>query len=129
MISPSACPPWQPDRAADPAQQRRSYTTWRDTIDLTLNMQLRGPTARANLSPSKQTELDMLAQVESSSVSAHTVDEFCRGHRISRGTFYNLLKIGEGPTIMKVGGRTLVSTEAAAAWRRKMEQPTTKQAA
>ncbi len=32
MISTSACRHWQPDRAANPAQQRRSYTTARDTI-------------------------------------------------------------------------------------------------
>ncbi len=32
MISTSACQHWQPDRAANPAQQRRCYTTCRDTI-------------------------------------------------------------------------------------------------
>ena len=32
MISPSACRPWQPDRAADLAQRRRFYTTRWDTI-------------------------------------------------------------------------------------------------
>ena len=32
MMSPSACHPWQPDRAANPAQEQRSYTTARDTI-------------------------------------------------------------------------------------------------
>ena len=32
MISPSACRPWQPDRAANAAQQRRCYTTARDMI-------------------------------------------------------------------------------------------------
>jgi predicted DNA-binding transcriptional regulator AlpA len=53
---------------------------------------------------------------------AHTVEEFCRAHRISRGTFYNLRKDDRGPRVMKVGSRTLVSTEAAADWRRKMEQ-------
>ena len=33
MIPSSVCQPWQPDRAADAAQERRSYTTSRDTID------------------------------------------------------------------------------------------------
>jgi hypothetical protein len=28
----SACRPWQPQRAANPAQQRRCYTTWLDAI-------------------------------------------------------------------------------------------------
>jgi hypothetical protein len=60
-------------------------------------------------------------------MSAYTVDEFCREHRISRGTFYNLLKYGCAPRLMKVGSRTLVSSEAAADWRRLMEQqPRTK---
>ena len=35
------------------------------------------------------------------------VDEFCRLHRISRGTLYNLWKNDRGPARMKVGGRTL----------------------
>lgn len=51
-----------------------------------------------------------------------TVEQFCQAHAISRATFYDLLKRGAGPVIMKVGRRTLVSVEAAAAWRRQMEQ-------
>lgn len=54
---------------------------------------------------------------------AMTVDEFCQSHRISRGTFYNLLKDGRGPAVMKVGHGTRISEEAAAAWRRAMETP------
>ena len=71
----------------------------------------------------------MSAQTAIPEVSASTVDEFCHSHRISRGTFYNLLKIGRGPSIMKVGARTLVSAEAAADWRRKMEASTAQIAA
>jgi hypothetical protein len=67
----------------------------------------------------------MSAQTSIPETSAATVDEFCHSHRISRGTFYNLLKVGQGPSIMKVGARTLVTVEAAAAWRRKMEASTT----
>jgi hypothetical protein len=51
-----------------------------------------------------------------------TVEEFCQGHRISRGTFYNLLKDNRGPNVMKAGSRTLISNEAAADWRRRMER-------
>ena len=54
---------------------------------------------------------------------AWSVDEFCSLNSISRGTFYNLLRDGAGPKIMKVGTRTLVSAEAAAEWRRQMEAP------
>ena len=52
---------------------------------------------------------------------AYTVDEFCLDHKICRATFYNLLKRKAGPRIMKVGSRTLISHEAAAAWRQRME--------
>ncbi len=53
---------------------------------------------------------------------ALTVDEFSQAHGISRGTFYNLLKEGKGPAVMKCGARTLISIEAAADWRRQMER-------
>ena len=54
-------------------------------------------------------------------IGANSIPSFCQAHGISRATFYNLMKRGEGPTVMKVGKRTLVSDEAAAAWRRRME--------
>jgi len=53
---------------------------------------------------------------------AFSIPEFCRRHGISRAHFYNLWKSGEGPVVMRVGRRTLVSAESAAAWRRRMEQ-------
>lgn len=53
-------------------------------------------------------------------VATH-VDAFCRDHGISRAHFYNLLKRGDGPAVMKVGRRTLISAEAATEWRRRME--------
>jgi hypothetical protein len=52
---------------------------------------------------------------------ALSVDEFCVLHRISRANFYLIVKAGRGPKIMKVGARTLISREAAADWRRRME--------
>jgi hypothetical protein len=52
---------------------------------------------------------------------APSIAEFCRAHGVSRAFVYALLKRGEGPTIMKAGRRTLVSVEAAAEWRRRME--------
>jgi hypothetical protein len=53
---------------------------------------------------------------------AFTVDQFCHYHNLSRPFFYKVLKAGIGPRIFKVG--TLVSTEAAAAWRREREAAT-----
>ena len=52
---------------------------------------------------------------------AFSIQGFCRGHGISRAHFYNLSKSGDAPTVMRVGRRTLISTEAAADWRRRME--------
>jgi excisionase family DNA binding protein len=52
---------------------------------------------------------------------AYTIDEWCRRHRLSRATFYNLLRRGEAPRVMKVGIRTLISREASDEWRRRLE--------
>lgn len=53
---------------------------------------------------------------------AFSVAQFCEGHDITKVLFYKLLKEGRGPRIMKVGTRTLISAEAAADWRREMEE-------
>ena len=52
---------------------------------------------------------------------ASSVDEFCEEHRISRAFYYELQKRKQGPKTMKVGTRRLISHEAAAEWRRRME--------
>ena len=53
--------------------------------------------------------------------SAQSIDHFCDDNEISKAHLYNLLKRGEGPVVMKVGRRTLISAESAAEWRRRME--------
>jgi predicted DNA-binding transcriptional regulator AlpA len=52
---------------------------------------------------------------------AYTIPEFCDAYSISRSKFYEMQKAGSGPRIMKVGRRTLISVEAATAWRRRLE--------
>ena len=52
---------------------------------------------------------------------AYTIPEFCEAYQISRSKLYDDLKHGHGPRIMKVGRRTLISVEAATAWRRRLE--------
>jgi predicted DNA-binding transcriptional regulator AlpA len=52
---------------------------------------------------------------------AFSIPEFCRRHGISRAHFYNLWKGGAAPLVMRVGRRTLISAEAAAEWRMRME--------
>lgn len=54
--------------------------------------------------------------------AAFSVAEFCEAHKFTKVLFYKLLKEGKAPRIMKVGTRTLISAEAAAEWRRQMEE-------
>jgi predicted DNA-binding transcriptional regulator AlpA len=51
-----------------------------------------------------------------------TVPEVLREARISRALFYKLLKSGQGPTLTRIGDRTLVSTENLMAWLTQREQ-------
>ncbi|MGH8579937.1 MAG: hypothetical protein ACREVK_07410 [Gammaproteobacteria bacterium] len=52
------------------------------------------------------------------------IQTFCLLHSISIAGLYKLWRGGLGPTTMKVGNKTLISREAAAAWRRRMEGAT-----
>jgi predicted DNA-binding transcriptional regulator AlpA len=53
-----------------------------------------------------------------------SIREFCADCGISRATFYALMRQGEGPRVVKIGDRTLVSREAAAEWIRGRERAT-----
>lgn len=55
---------------------------------------------------------------------AYTIAQFCADHNISRTHFYQLIKDGRGPRMMKLGRRTLISVEAAVDWRRQIERET-----
>jgi hypothetical protein len=52
---------------------------------------------------------------------AYSINEFCQRHGLSRSGFYNALKSGQGPAVMRVGNRTLIGREAAERWRRDRE--------
>lgn len=52
---------------------------------------------------------------------ALSIDVFCALHDIGRRTLYDLWAEGRGPRFFKVGARTLISLEAATAWRRQLE--------
>jgi hypothetical protein len=52
---------------------------------------------------------------------AYSIPEFCASHRISEMTFFRMKRQGQAPKTMKVGTRTLISVEAATAWRRERE--------
>lgn len=51
----------------------------------------------------------------------YSVQGFCDEHGISRNHLYRLWGNGEGPAFMRVGRRRLITVEAAAAWRKRME--------
>lgn len=55
---------------------------------------------------------------------AYSIKQFCQAHDISVDTYFRMQRVGYGPVTMKVGGRTLISIEAAAAWRRERETDT-----
>jgi hypothetical protein len=55
---------------------------------------------------------------------AYTLAEFCSAYAISRTFLYELNKKGQGPRLMRVGRRCLISAEAAADWRKQMETQT-----
>jgi hypothetical protein len=54
---------------------------------------------------------------------AMSIDQFCDRHDISPAFYFVLRGRGEGPATMQVRGRTLISAEAAAAWRAKHTTP------
>jgi predicted DNA-binding transcriptional regulator AlpA len=54
-------------------------------------------------------------------INAFSIPQFCNSHNVSRAKFYLLAKEGKAPRLMKVGRRRLISVEAAAEWRKKME--------
>jgi hypothetical protein len=49
--------------------------------------------------------------------AAYSIESFCKAHGISTAFFYLLQQRGEGPRVMKVGARRLISFEEAKRWR------------
>lgn len=55
-------------------------------------------------------------------LAVYTIRQFYTAHQISRGKFYKMVRAGEGPDMIVLGSRRLISFEAAARWRKKMER-------
>jgi hypothetical protein len=66
---------------------------------------------RNHESSGRDTELD-----------AYSIEEFCRRHSISRGSYYNLRASGDGPTERRAMGRVLITKESAHKWRQGVTQ-------
>jgi hypothetical protein len=64
----------------------------------------------------------------SADVAADPIPEFCRQHRIGVATYYKL-PLEHRPQEIRIGKKVLISREAAAAWRRRMESQATEGAA
>jgi hypothetical protein len=60
---------------------------------------------------------------------AMSIKTFCALHAISEDQFFKMQREKWGPTVMHVGKRTLISHEAATAWRRAREQAAATEAA
>ena len=116
-------------RLPAPVLTRSSGTTLAPPVRQTMTQQTR--TARTALvgerivprSPETLPASDSASAVaiEPGEILAFSIAEFCRRHGISRAHFYNLSKNGEAPAVMRVGRRALISVEAAAEWRIRME--------
>jgi hypothetical protein len=56
---------------------------------------------------------------------AFSIPEFCLRNGISSALFFKLARQGGGPRVMRVGRRTLITKESAAAWRSTLEAAST----
>jgi hypothetical protein len=52
-------------------------------------------------------------------IDAYSIAEFCRRHGLSESFFFKLRARGEGPAMIAVGTRRLITREAAKAWRKR----------
>ncbi len=53
---------------------------------------------------------------------AYSIPEFCLRHGFSQAKYFQIAAVGEGPRVMRVGKRVLISREAATEWRRSREE-------
>jgi hypothetical protein len=67
--------------------------------------------------------------MENAERDAYTIPEFCRRHGFSQSKYFQMAAAGEGPRVMHVGKRVLISREAGADWRRAREASPEKPAA
>ena len=62
------------------------------------------------------------SSAQSDDLDAFSIVEFCRRHEISRSTFYNLRKIGQGPRETRIMRRIVITRASAAAWLKRQEK-------
>ena len=57
-------------------------------------------------------------------VVAYTVQEFCNAYRISKPKFYRMVRAGEAPQSIKIGGTRRIPYSAAKDWEAKFLEDT-----
>jgi hypothetical protein len=51
-----------------------------------------------------------------------TIDEWCAHNRISRRTYYNLQREGQGPELTRIRGAVRISRQANRCWQKRMSE-------
>lgn len=62
-----------------------------------------------------------LNDIDSDSISLYTTKEFCAISKMSKATFYRLLKNGIAPKIIRLENKILISKEAIKEWIKQRE--------
>jgi hypothetical protein len=70
------------------------------------------------MSQPEHSPTDIAGGVRDARRAAYTVSEFCDAHRISRSKLYQLWSARLGPRFILIGTKKIITTEAAANWRR-----------
>jgi hypothetical protein len=70
------------------------------------------------MNQSEHSPTDIVGGVRDARRAAYTVSEFCDAHRISRSKLYQLWSADLGPRFIQIGTKKIITTEAAANWRR-----------
>ena len=56
--------------------------------------------------------------------AAYTIRQFCDAHGICRATFHNWRKQNLAPSVMRIGGRVLITHDSVLDWQRRMQAQT-----
>jgi hypothetical protein len=70
------------------------------------------------MNQSEESAADIVGGVRDTRRAAYTVSELCDAHRISRSKLYQLWSADLGPRFIQIGTKKIITTEAAANWRR-----------
>lgn len=94
-------------------------------VQRALDNAARGRLVHRNLLPWPKSPLPARTRtVDGAEVDVMSIKQFCRRYGISEAFFYKLQRNGKGPRTIRLGQRTLITTDAAANWLREREADT-----